>query len=225
MDHNDPTASSSSPPSFEQRLTRIEQSLERVEHMFSQLTEQKDATLGVAGDVLDQVIQDHPQLPEQLSGLLELLIRASQPNTLKQLQAGLDALGSAPDLVATVCDLVDQHAIQWLTHNQAQGGSIENVATNTAQLIQWLSLDSTRHFLSKELSDSGSVQALALLADSVRTATKRPPNAVGLFKGARKLGHSDSQYALGFVCDVVEHLGRNLSQRPSSNQPSLKQEH
>lgn len=270
-----------SPPpntSLELRLARIEQSLERVEHMFSQLTEQKDAMLGLAGDVLDrgnssptsrdlrmreatklaveltqpqsmqaissalkmapelqgglsmsvdvldQLIQESSKRPEQLRELLGLLVRVSRPEILSKLGAGLDALEQAPDLVGTMLDLADQQVRQWLERNQAQGSSVENVVANAAQLFQWLSLDSTRDFLSKELSDSSSVQALAFLADSVRKATQKPPKAVGLFKGARKLGHTDSQYALGFVCDVVEHLGRSLSQRPVSNRTLVKQE-
>lgn len=278
MDHYNPSDSIPPTDSLERRLARIEQSLARVEQAFSSLTEQKDAMLGLAGDVLDrgasdctsrdervqgvaklaqelsepqttqaicsalgmvpeiegglsmgldtldQIIRDEPQLPEQIQGLLKLVMRVSKPETLGKLQAGLDALEQTPDLVGTVVDLADQHIRQWLESNQAQGSRVENVVANAAQLLSWLSLDSTRDFLSKELSDSSSVQALAFLAESVRTATQRPPKAVGLFKSARKLGHSDSQYALGFVCDVVEQLGRSLSQRPQSNQTSLTQE-
>lgn len=180
--------------------------------------------LGMGLEVLDQAIREYPQLPEQLAGLLGLVERMGSPGTLKMIHAGLDALDQAPDLAGTMLDLADQQVRQWIERNQAQGSSVENVVSNAGQLIQWLSLDSTRDFLDKELSDSSSVQALAFLADSVRTATQRPPKAVGLLGGARKLGHSDSKYALGFVCDVVEQLGRNLSQRPSSHRPSLKQE-
>lgn len=277
MDHNNSSASLSASAQLEQRLERIEQSLDRVEGLFSQLIEQKDAMLGMASDVLDRsdsltgsrdqrmhgvaelareltdpqttqvlssalraapelqgglgmgldvldhFIRDRPQLPEQLAGLLGLLERVSSPDTLKMFHAGLDALEQAPDLAGTLFDLGDQQIRQWIERNQEQGSRVENVVANAGQLIQWLSLDSTRAFLNKELSDSSSVQALAFLADSVRTATQGPPKAVGLLRGARKLGHSDSQYALGFVCDVVEHLGRNLSQRPTTNRPSLDQ--
>lgn len=273
MDFNHSNAPVSS--SLERRLERIEHSLDRVEHLFSQLTEQKDAMLGMAGDVLDrdgcppasrdervqgvaelareltepqitealrsalkvassaqgglglaldaldQAIQERPQLPEQFSGLLGLLNRVCKPETLNHLHAGLDALDQAPSLAGTMLDLADQQLRQWLERNQEEGGSLENVAANVGQLIQWLSLDSTSQFLRQELGDSSSMPALTLLADSVRAASQRPPEAVGLFKGARKLGHSDAQYALGFVCDVVEHLGRSLSQRPSTNLPVL----
>lgn len=278
MADNNPSTSSSSTASFERRLARIEQSLERVEQMFSQLTEQKDAMLGLAGDVLDrgesnpasrderirgvatlareisepaatqamssalrvlpdlqgglstgldvldQIVRDEPQLADKLTGLLGLLKRVAEPHTIRTIEAGLDTLDQASDLVGTILDLADQQVRQWQERHQAQGSSVENIAANVGQLMQWLSLDSTRQFLSKELSDSSSVQALAFLADSVRSATEHPPKAVGLFKSARKLGHADSQFALGFVCDLVEQLGRNLSQRSSSNRHLLKQE-
>lgn len=278
MDHYSSSASISPSDQLERRLERIEQSLDRVEGLFTKLIEQKDAMLGMVSDVLDksgsppasrdqrmqgiaellgelsepqttefvssalkaapelpsglgmsidaidQAIQERPQLPEQIAGLVALLDRASRPDTLKIFHTALDALDQAPDLTGTVFDLADQQIRQWIEHNREQGGRVENVAANAAQLIQWLSLDSTRHFLSQELGDSSSIQALAFLADSVRSATQRPPKAVGLFKGARNLGHPDSKYALGFVCDVVEHLGRNLSQRSSSNRASLEQE-
>lgn len=278
MDHNHSMTPSSAGAELEERLERIEQGLGRVEALFSQLIEQKDAMLGMAADVLDgsdsppaskeqrirgvaklaqelsepqtthalssvlrvapelqgglgmgldlldEAIRDQPGLPERLASLFGLLNRIGNPETLKKINAGLDTLDQAPEFAGALFDLADQQIREWLERNQEQGSSVENIAANATQLIQWLSLDSTRHFLSKELSDSGSVQALAFLADSVRTATQRPPEAVGLFGGVRKLGRADSQYALGFVCDLVESLGNNLSRRPVSNRPSLEQE-
>lgn len=224
MDHHNESALRPPDDSLERRLARIENSLERVEDMFSQLVQQKDAMLGLAGDVLDREGSCATSHDERVRGVAKLAQEITEPRSIEAISSALSLIPELEGGLSMGIDILDQQIRQWLDSNQVQGSSVENVAANAAQLIQWLSLDSTRSFLSRELSDSSSVQALALLTDSVRAATQGTPKAVGLFKSARKLGQADSQYALGFVCDLVEQLGKRLSQRQLSNQAALCQE-
>lgn len=197
--------SSSSLETIEARLARIEQSLGRVEQLATQAETMMAPTLL---DIFDQHIAEHPELPKQLSNLLEIAQAASTPQNTKALTLLLEQLTQAPQLVSTLADILDGYAVA-----AAPGTSMDNVVQNLGTLLGWLAKDSTKALLDAMPTDGESMQALALLAQSSSKAAKSSPGSIGILGALSKLRSQDAGYALNFSCELLQQLGRGLKQK------------
>lgn len=204
------------PPDLASRLDRLEASLDRVERALTalapigpparQLVDEAPRLAAIATDVADGFISRVPDADARLRALLALALRASRPETLERLGAGLDLLDRAPQAVAAAVDVFD--AV--LAAAAAEGVDVNTffgVAGRFAVHIVRLGPAIDR-LLDSGMLDPRAIDTLGRVGRALAAQSDAEPEPVaGLFAMLKVLKDPAVQQALGFAVGLARHFG------------------
>lgn len=191
---------------IEARLSRIEQAVEPARAM----RENASNVLATITDVLDEKMATLGDVDGRLRALSELTERVSRQETLASLSKLVAIAESAPGLVATVTDVLDEV----MSEAGKDGLELAQVFESTRKLLFGL-LKLTSSSELQALLESGMVEpralrALGRVATSLVEVSALPAPRVGMFGALRALSNDDVQRALGFVLQFAAGFGRTL---------------
>jgi uncharacterized protein YjgD (DUF1641 family) len=205
-----PESRATSDPTLDQRLARIERSLEKVD----QLTTQIPLLMATVTEIADSQARRIPDLDDRLEKVVGLLERLTRPQTMRSLETLLDAVEQAPHLVSTAVDVVDD----LMAKAAASGVHVESIVESTGQLLSGLfdlaTSPEVRNLLESGMLDKGAVQTLGRAANALADVRCQTPQPVGVFGALRAIGDPDVQRALGFLVAVGTAFGHQLSDGP-----------
>lgn len=206
-------SSSRARPSQAELLERIDARLERIEGRLAQLDPLLDAAPGLLatlGDGFDEFATELGDLDERVRAALRLLERVTRPQTLAQLEAGLDLLESLPGLLAVLGDSFDEFASQ----AAARGLPLERVVPELGRALEsmWklLTNEQVQQLLESDLLLPGTIEVLGTAARALAVAHQAPTPSLGLFGALAALREPEVQSALGFAIDVARRFGTNI---------------
>ena len=208
-----PFSRSSQAPGRDELLARIDARLERIEARLAKLDPLLDAAPGLvamAGDTFDELAHELGDLDQRLRASLRLLERMTRPETLAQLEAGLELLDAAPGLIAMLGDSFDELAAQ----AAARGLPIERVVPELGRALETalrlLTHEQVQQLLESDLLLPGAIEALGTAARSLAVSQRVASPSLGLFGALSAMREPEVQRALGFAVDVARRFGHNL---------------
>lgn len=203
-------------------LRSIDARLERIEARLAQLDPLLDAApgaLAMLGDGFDELARGLGDMDERARALVALLERATRPQTLAQLHAGLDLLESAPGLVAMVGDGFDE-----LSRAAAERGlDLNAVVPQLGRVLEGalrrVADGQLADLLESDLLDPAAVAALGSAARAMAAShDQRDTNAraglMALWSATREPG---VQRTLALTIDFARRFGAELSTAPALN--------
>ncbi len=198
------------------RLDRLEASLDRIERALtalapvgppaSQFVTESPRLAAMAVDTFDAFVADVPDADARLRALLALALRASRPETLERMSAGLDLLDSAPHAVAAAVDVFD--AVMGAA--AAEGVDVNaffGVAGRFAVHLVKLG-PAIDQLLDSGMLDPEVIATLGRLGKALSATTDTAPEPVGgLFATLKVLKEPAVQRSLGFAVEVARQFG------------------
>ncbi len=137
--------------------------------------------------------------------VLQFAGQLTEPGTLEALHTVLGLLGEAPGFVAMVADMVrDAPPIDLWDHIDVDA-RLKGILKLTGRLTD----PETTHAL-EGLLDVNSVHAVGALGQALAHSQDKAPEAIGPMGLWKKLKDPDVQYAMGFLMNVAQHMGREL---------------
>ncbi len=191
---------------IEARLERLERALQPLEG----LAHQAPAMVATVGDITDEWAKRLGDMEARVSALTQLVERLTRPQTIQTLGHLVDLAEDAPNLVATMGDVLDET----MADAAAQGLELTHVADDAKRLLFGLLKLTTskelRALLDSGMLDPKALQTLGMAAQAVAAASDHEPPKVGMFGALKALRGDDTQRALGFLLDVAVGFGRAL---------------
>lgn len=198
------------------RLDRLEASLDRIERALtalapvgppaSQLVTEAPRLAAMAADTFDAFVADVPDADARLRALLALAMRASRPETLERMTAGLDLLDSAPHAVAAAVDVFD--AV--LGAAAAEGVDVNvffGVAGRFAVHLVKLG-PAIDQLLESGMLDPKVIGTLGQVGQALSATTEVSPQPMGgLFGLLKVLKDPAVRRSLGFAVEVARQFG------------------
>jgi uncharacterized protein YjgD (DUF1641 family) len=201
------------PPNQAELLQRIDARLERIEQRLAKLDPLLEAAPGlvaVLGDTFDEFSDQVGDLDERVRAALHLLERATRPKTLKQLEAALDIVESAPGLVAMLGDSFDEFATSLAERGVPLDQIVPELVKSLELLIDLLTNEQVRQLLASDLLLPNAITALGTAARALAVAQHTRTEPLGLLGALRAMSEPEVQRAVGFALDVARRFGANL---------------
>ncbi|HJL00942.1 MAG TPA: DUF1641 domain-containing protein [Polyangiaceae bacterium LLY-WYZ-15_(1-7)] len=191
---------------IDERLARLEAALEPV----AELTAQAPALVATAGDIADEWASDLGDVDERVRALGDVLERLTRPQTLASLRKVVDLAESAPDLIATLGDVLDETMAEAAEQGLELTHLVDDAKRLTIGLLKLTTSPELRALLDSGMLDPKALMTLGAAARSVANASDVEPPKVGLFGAMRALRDGDVQRAVGFVLKVAGGFGQSL---------------
>lgn len=229
---------SSPPASLEARLERIERLLTVLERdrtasadmlarldaiaerlaAFEQFADHLPMLMATATEIFDSTAARIPDVDGRLHEARDLLERLSRPQTLKSLQAALDVLDRAPQLIAAGTDMADEAIRKMAESGVRVDNLIETVRSLVSRFVDLISSPELPALLDSGMLDAKALDTLGRAARALAEVRDHPPAPAGMFGALRALGHPDVQRSLGFLLGVAQSFGQEMNRSPSSQQ-------
>ncbi|MBC7172697.1 MAG: DUF1641 domain-containing protein [Polyangiaceae bacterium] len=200
-------------------LERIEARLERLERTLApmaELTAQGPALAATVGDILDEQAARLGDVERRAQSLGDTLERLTRPQTLASLRQVIDIAENAPNLVATVTDIMDET----MAEAERQGLDLTHIVDDSKRLLFGLLKVTTspelRALISSGMLDPRALESLGTVATTLIDANETEPPRVGMLGAMRALSDADTQRALGFLLRVARGFGRTLKRERKS---------
>lgn len=196
---------------LDQRLARIERTLEPLQN----IAEQLPGGVATVVDTFDTWGREQGNLDARVREGLRLMQRLSEPETLATAHKLLDAIASAPGLLATAGDVFDG----LMRDAEARGTSVGTLVEDLRELVLDVlrTAPQVRAVFTSGILDPRALEALGSVATHVARAAHAPPAKVGLFGAIGALSDPDVQRALGFLFAVARGFGRSTAALPASH--------
>lgn len=194
-------------------LARIEARLERLERGLAPITalaDQVPAITATVGDIVDERAAQLGDVEGRVQALGDLLERLTRPSTLASLRRVVDVAESAPALVATFTDVMDELMQEAATDGLDLTHLVDDGKRLLLGLLRLTTSPELRALMSSGMLDPRALTTLGSVARTVVEANETEPPRVGMFGAVRALGNEDVQRALGFLLRVAGGFGRSL---------------
>ncbi len=173
------------------------------------LAQEAPGLVAMMADMFDEAVRNAAaegvDLESRLKGVLQLAGQLTEPGTLEALHTVLGLLGEAPGFVAMVADMADEQ----IRTAAAEGIDVDARLKGILKLTGRLTDPETTHAL-EGLLDVNSVHAVGALGQALAHSQDKAPEAIGPMGLWKKLKDPDVQYAMGFLMNVAQHMGREL---------------
>ncbi len=194
-------------------LERIEARLDRLERALApvaELTAKGPALAATVGDILDEQAVRLGDFERRVQSLGDTLERLTRPQTMTSLRQVIDLAENAPNLVATMTDIMDE----LMAEAEKQGLDLTHIVDDGGRLLIGLLKLTTsaelRALTSSGMLDPRALESLGTVAKTLIEANETEPPRVGMLGAIRALSDSDTQRALGFLLRVARGFGRTL---------------
>ena len=220
--------------SLEQRLTRIEQKLDRL----TSVIDEAPVMMSMATDSVDELMTQERNkgvdVDKRIRDGLHLLGRLSEPEVNRALHGLVDFVEEAPGLLSMAADSVDEEirrgnqgpvrlddrlaGIQHLLNKLTDPEMVQKLdgAMKLAEQAPGLTammVDSADEFMRNHaaLVDPVNIEFLKKVSDSLSEAQREPTKRIkGIFGFYKAINNSDNQKALGLLLNVLKKLGQKI---------------
>lgn len=195
-------------------LARLDARLERLERALAPIAElagQGPAMAATVGDILDEQAARLGDVEDRVRGLGDVLERVTRPGTLATIRRIADVADSAPNLVATFTDVLDE----LMDEASRDGLDLTHLVDDAKRLLLGLLRLTTspelKALMASGMLDPRALTTLGMVARTVVEANESEPPRVGMFGAVRALGHHDVQRAVGFLLRIAQGFGQSLA--------------
>ncbi|MFM2418477.1 MAG: hypothetical protein RL385_3200 [Pseudomonadota bacterium] len=205
-------------------LSRIEQRLQRIEAMLAPIEAgftHARAAFAVGIDVVDERAGRFNDLEDRLSKLGALVETATAPVALSTLEKLVELARSAPTIVATAADIVDDAMARAAEDGLDLGHFFENARQLMVGLVKAAGSSELKALLGSGMLEPRALAALGQAARAIAEANSAPAPRIGLFGAMRAVRDPNVQRALGFMVQLSIGFGRALGPAHRERLPRL----
>ena len=224
-----------SDPEVARSLNRLIDRAEQVDAMLDKAAEAQAAVPNLLATLVDladtvsgQAAKNGIELEQRGQGLMKLLLRLTEPETIQaadrllrelpKLAEASKLLAEAPNLAATLMDVLDE----WTSKLRADGIDIETSLKQGLHAALWLGgriseteLDRLGDLLRSDVLDEHAVDVVALAGSSLAkcqqdTCEMETPKRIGMFGLLSALRDPDTQRALAFGVRFAKCFGNAM---------------
>ncbi|TWT88624.1 hypothetical protein Mal64_21090 [Pseudobythopirellula maris] len=212
------------------KLDRLQESFETFGAVACDVLDERAQGLGETGSGADERLAGLTQLAERLTRrdtLSALVALADRAPELERLAALVD---SAPDLVATLIDVIDE----WARRCGEEGLDVAEALRSGLRTALWLGqriseveLERLGFLLRSDVLDPSALQvvgnAATALVQCQRDACEAPsPRRAGAFASLRSLSDPKTQQSIAFALQFSRAFGELVGQPCSNSSPTPK---
>jgi len=204
-------------------LARLDGRLARIEQRLEQLERAAPSFAALAVDSMDDAARALQargvDLEERIQNALSSLERLTSAQATAQLAQLLELAQEAPNALAMLVDVLDQHVFTL----RERGVDLEGRLSTLAGLVEKLTapqtlaivgnlvehLPSLDRLLGSGMLGEGPVEIVGRAGQALNEASRHAPPALGAFGLLRALTDPDVQHSLGFAIAFAREFGRS----------------
>lgn len=215
---------------IDQRLARLERLADRLERLETQGLAAAAVVTDTVDRALNQASNRGIEVDPRTRALASVVLRATEPAALHQLESGLELMAAAPGALAALTDTLDGLAAQLIAAGIDPDARVRNLVSAAERLtsneaIEVLHsvldrLTSVRTLLASGILDPASTEVVGRMARALAHAAEEPPGRVGPFGALKALADPDVGRTVDFLLRFARGFGRVAHHHPSPALPA-----